>query len=406
MAGITRIDRYIAKLIGVPLVATLVIAVLLLVLDKMLRLFDFVTAEGGSVSVVWRMIADLIPTYMSIAIPIGLTLGILLTFRRLALTSELDVLQAFGLGFGRLLRIPFAFAVGMAGLNWLIVDVVEPNARYAYAGLRYELRSGALGASINVGDFTRLGERVVLRVEQSRNGGRALSGLFVTTRGKDGKTLVVTAEQGQFLASDDPDRMILRLSRGVLVHESRGLSGPRVLRFRTHDLPINLPKVKLFRARGDAENEMTFRELITEARAPTTPIEIRRRNLANFHFRLVKVATIFLTPFLAIALAIPPKRSASGLGVFLSIVILIAQLRINLYAEDVAALGRIDPVIAFWGPFALFAAMILWMYHRVAHVPGGRPIAGLEDTATLLVRQARRFSTTRYRSEDSAQRLS
>ncbi|HET9510298.1 MAG TPA: LPS export ABC transporter permease LptF, partial [Sphingomonas sp.] len=44
------IDRYLARLIAVPLISTLVIAAMLLVLDRMLRLFDFVATEGGPVS--------------------------------------------------------------------------------------------------------------------------------------------------------------------------------------------------------------------------------------------------------------------------------------------------------------------------------------------------------------------
>src|SRR3546814_13641945 len=85
-----------------------------LVLDKMCRLFDFVAADGGPVSVVWRMLANLVPEYLSLGIPIGLMLGILLAFRRLALSSELDVLQAVGLSHGRLLRVPYMYAIGLA----------------------------------------------------------------------------------------------------------------------------------------------------------------------------------------------------------------------------------------------------------------------------------------------------
>ena len=48
------IDRYMARLIVVPLISTLIISAMLLVLDRMLRLFDFVATEGGPVSVVWR----------------------------------------------------------------------------------------------------------------------------------------------------------------------------------------------------------------------------------------------------------------------------------------------------------------------------------------------------------------
>lgn len=77
-----------------PLISTLIIASMLLLIEKMTRLFDFVATEGGPVSVVWRMLANLIPEYMSLGIPIGLLLGILLAFRRLATSSELDIFRA------------------------------------------------------------------------------------------------------------------------------------------------------------------------------------------------------------------------------------------------------------------------------------------------------------------------
>ena len=48
------------------------LAASLLLLDKMLRLFDFVAVEGGPVSVVFKMLGALIPEYASLAIPLGL----------------------------------------------------------------------------------------------------------------------------------------------------------------------------------------------------------------------------------------------------------------------------------------------------------------------------------------------
>lgn len=87
---------------------------------------------------------------------------------------------------------------------------------------------------------------------------------------------------------------------------------------------------------------------------------------------------MLLMPLLALALAIPPKRSNSALGVFLSIIMIVTYHKVNQYGEDVGALGIIDPIIALWVPFFLFAGLILWMYHMVAHVPGGQPIGALE----------------------------
>src|SRR3546814_18452356 len=105
-------------------------------------------------------------------------LGIILAFRRLALSSELDVLQAVGLSHGRLLRVPYMYAIGLALVNLAIVGFVQPYARYASEGLRFELRSGALGASTKVGGFTNLGNKLTLRIEASRDKARRTYGLF------------------------------------------------------------------------------------------------------------------------------------------------------------------------------------------------------------------------------------
>jgi len=377
----TQIDRYLAKLIFIPLLGTLTLAAMLLLLDKMLRLFDFVVSEGGPVTVVWQMLANLIPEYMSLGIPIGLMLGILLAFRRLALSSELDSLRASGLSYGRLLRIPYCYTAGLMVLNLAIVGFIQPFAHYKYEGLRFELRSGALGASIKVGEFTKLGRRMTLRVERSDNEGRQLHGVFVNAESKDGRTLAVTADRGEFLATDDPDTIILRLNKGRLVHNSPRYQTPRVLSFESHDLPINLPAIDAFRGRGQGNDELTIPELVRLGGDEAIGKDKRDSFRANLHFRLVEVAMMLLLPLLAVALAVPPKRSVSGLGIFLSIVMVVTYHKINQYAQHMGSLGRIHPVVALWVPFALFALLIVWMYWVLAHRPGGQPIGALERAA-------------------------
>lgn len=402
MNKLPAIDRYIARLIFFPMLGTLVLSAMLLVLEKMLRLFDFVATEGGPVSVVWRMLANLIPEYLSLGIPIGLMLGILLAFRRLATSSELDVLKGVGMSFGRLMRVPYAYAIALAALNLAIVGFIQPVARYAYEGLQFELRSGALGASIKVGEFTKLGDRMTLRIEESYNEGRSLRGIFVRGENKDGQRVSATAARGQFLATDDPDTIILRLSQGVLIHESPKFAVPRVLTFDNHDLPIPLPKIEAFRTRGGADREMTIPELFVAGKDRSQSVQTRLESRANFHFRIVEVMSMFLIPLIAIALAIPPKRSTSSLGVFLSIVLLVTQHKINQYAEDMGARGVIDPLIALWVPYLLFAALAVWMYYTVAHVPGGQPIGALERVAAKAAAKIRGMLTMFQRKERTA----
>ncbi|MBS0481298.1 MAG: LPS export ABC transporter permease LptF [Proteobacteria bacterium] len=381
MKFLPAIDRYILRLTLGPMGAVFLIAASLLILDKMLKLFDFVAAEGGPIGVVFRMLANLLPEYASLAIPLGLMLGILFAFRKLATTSELDVMRALGLSYTRLLRMPYAITLVLAALNLVIVGYLQPLSRYWYEQLDFELRSGALGASIKIGEFTTLQDKMALRIEQSRDEGRQLIGIFARVSSPRGQVLTISAREGRFLAlKGNPDTIILRLTDGQIIQDDPKQT-PRVLTFTRHDLPIDLPAIEKFRQRGGKDREYILPELLKIGWSDKATQQERNESRASLSYRLVEVVMMLLLPLLAVALAIPPKRSTSSLGVFVSIVVVVAYHKINEYGQAVAALGRISPIVILWGPFVLFAALIVWMYWRVAYVPGGQAIGALERVA-------------------------
>ncbi len=385
------IDRYLARSIAVPLIGSLILAAMLLVLDKMLRLFQYVVDAGGPVSVVWRMLANLLPEYLSLGIPIGLMLGILLAFRKLALSSELDALRGIGIGYGRLLRIPFAYAIPLAVINLFIVGYLEPYTHYRYEGLRFDLKSGALGAAIKVGEFNVLGKHLTLRIDRSENHGTQLYGIFVQRDDSKGMSIAATAEQGKFMSTDDPDTIIFRLTKGRLIQDSPRFPAPRTLAFELYDLPVALPVIDQFRGRGGTTaDELYLHELWRLGYGNGTRDAVQRQIAqATLNFRLVEVVMMLMLPFLAVALAVPPKRSSSSLGIFLSIIIVVAYHKVNQYGEQMAAAGRVSPIISLWVPLVVLTALIFWMYHVLAHKPGGQPIGALERFSAKTVRIVR-----------------
>ena len=389
MTFITAIDRYIFRLTIVPMLGVFVLAASLLMLEKMLRLFEFVSTEGGPVTVVFRMMVNLVPEYAGLAIPLGLMLGVLMAFRKLATSSELDVMRAVGWSYTRLLRVPYLITLVLVAVNFAIVGYLQPLARYGYEELDFELRSGALGASIKVGEFVTLQDRVALRVEESRDDGRQLRGIFarVAQGGAEGQVINISARQGQFLANrENRNTIILRLLDGTIVHQIPG-EPSRVLSFSQHDLPIDLPAIERFRQRGDESREYLLPELARMGWSNESSAAVRADSQADFNYRMVEVVMMFMLPLLAVALAIPPKRSTSALGVFVSIILVVAYHKVNQYGQDIAALGRADPLLALWGPFALFSALIGWMYYRVAFVPGGQAIGALESAYAKIAKR-------------------
>ena len=117
---------------------------------------------------------------------------------------------------------------------------------------------------------------------------------------------------------------------------------------------------------------------------------------------MVEVISIFLLPMLAAALGIPPKRSTSALGVFLSIIIIVTYHKINEYGQAFGSLGRVDPIFALWVPFLMFTGLVFWMYRTVAYVPGGQPIGALEKAFAKLLAFIVRHLPGRRKTEAAA----
>lgn len=381
----TRVDRYVLRQAVMPFLTTLSIAALLLLLERMLRLFDFVINQGGPVEVVFRLLANAIPQYIALGLPVGLFLGVLIAFRKLSLNSELDALRASGLGIFRLLRPTFGLAGLLAAVNFSIIGFIYPYAEYNYWGLVFDLRSGALGASIKVGEFVRFGDDFVLRIEESRDQGSELVGVFLERESDDGQRYVVTANRGGFFSTPDQSHVILRLFDGVLVDLEETQSRPRVLSFDVQDLQIRLPDFQPFRPRGEGQRELTIFELYDLLDDRTIDEELRTTYRAHFHYRVMRIVMLLVLPFLAAALGVTRSRSDKSLGIVVGVTILIVFNELAEVGEALAATGTVSPYISLWGLMAGLTALSLRLFYILAYRVGGEPLRGLERAWAYLM---------------------
>ena len=370
----TTMDRYIGRLMAKPLAITLVLSAMLFLLDKLRRLLDFVVDQGGSPKLVFTLLANILPTYVSFGLVVGSLLSVIFAFRRLALSAELDVLRATGVSYGRMLAVPFCFAVLLTMVNVGLVGFVQPHARYAYKRIEFDLRSGAFGMAVRPGEFAHLGPSQTLRIGNVAKDG--LSDIFIKSHVKRHE-VSITARNATVLATPDREAIVFRLADGVLVDETPGRT-PRLLNFTRHDLRIPLPRIGPAVARGNDADELTLIELASAARGRSAGRATPVVATANLNFRLVEIATLWVLPLLGLPLAVPPKRTASGLGIFVGILVLVAWYKLDQYLLARAVAGKLDPVLGFWVPFAIFAISSGWFYHAFAHRVGGHPLSSME----------------------------
>ena len=372
----TRIDRYVIRQILGPLFTTLGIAALLLILERMLKLFDFVVNQGGPVEVVFRMLANQIPHYLGLALPVGLLLGTLLAFRKISLSSEYDAIVSSGVGLPRLVRPVLFLALVMMIVNTVLVGWIQPYGRYAYRNLVFDLRSGALGASIRVGEFVDLGDNITLMIEESRKQGAELIGIFLERRDKD-NTISVTAERGGFYATEDDQTILLRLYNGVLVDLNEGPNKPRVLSFDQQDLTVTLPAKETFRDRGGEQLELTLPELNRERYNPELTVQQLNAMNANFHWRIMHSLTFLVLPFLAIPMGLTNKRTGRGTGIVIGLSLLILYNEF-MEAMETAVSNGASPYASTWLLFSIFTGLSFFFFRIAAFKVGGEPLAWID----------------------------
>lgn len=372
-----RLDRYIIRQVLGPLIMTLGIAAMLLLLERMLRLFDFVVNQGGPVEVVFRLLGSLVPHYLGLALPLGLFLGVLVAFRKLSMNSELDAIRASGVGLVRILRPLLMLTVALMALNVALVSYIQPYSRYAYFGLVFDLRSGALGASIKVGEFVALSDDMVLRIDESRDNGAELIGVFLERTLKDGRHLTITADRGGFFSTSNRQHVILRLYNGRLVNLNEGHGKPRVLTFDVQDIRIELPTFEVFRDRGKEYLELTMPELWARLDEPTLTTAEYNQLRGNLHWRLTITLLFLFAPFLGCALGITNKRTGRSLGLVVGITLVIVFNELLEVGETMIA-GGAAPYASIWPMLAGMGVLSVWFFHIRANRVGGDPLLWLQ----------------------------
>ncbi len=391
---LSRIDLYILRQVMTPLLATLGVAAMLLLLERMLRLFDIVANQGGPVGVVFRMLGNLLPQYLGMALPIGIFLGILLAFRKLSTNSELESLQASGLGLTRLMRAPMVLCLVLTVFSFGLVGYIQPTSYYAFQNLQFELSSGAFGASIKPGEYNDLGDGLVLRIGQSHDDGQRLTEIFAQKDRPDGHTTTISAREGQFLATTDGSKILLRLQDGVILDERVNEGPPRTFKFKKHDWQVSLPEVAKFRSRGGKEREMTLHELVLKPDGDLRNFDDTAAWGAFFD-RSIRSITILLLPFLGIGLGVVSKRQQRSLGMVVGLVMLLTLHKSVEFAVASANLGATSAIMSMTVPFFVFLALTLLFYHVTAHIVGGSPLAWLERGMDYLGGLFSRFSTSK-----------
>lgn len=238
------LDRYIFREIATTwLVVTLVLLMILLT-NQFARVLGDVAKGKLPKDAAFDVIGLSAVQYLTILVPIGLFLSIMMALGRLYRDSEMPAMMACRVGpagvYRPLLWLVLPLAAGVA---WLSIDV-GPRALTAVDRIGAEARREADLGSIEPGRFTVFGEDDAVVYGERVSSDGVMEKVFLQRRLETGGIEVVVAERGEQVQSEDSDIRYLVLHEGRRYEGVPGTTDFRVVEFAEHGIPYQLPQLE------------------------------------------------------------------------------------------------------------------------------------------------------------------
>jgi len=347
-------DRHLLATMLPRMGLALAVVLAALVIERILRLFDFATQHGAALAPVLQMVVNLLPHYVGLALPMAFCLGVLGALGRLSANSEIEALEGAGWSLRRI-GLPFilcgaVFALLSVGLfGW-----VQPHARYAYHAERDQVATAGWQGRLEARIFVDIGSGLALSSESVGRDGRTLGNVILLQETAQG-LIATTAEEGlvQTDASGTGLKLILEDTRSLTPNGST----LRVARVQVdHDLTAGQGA---FRPRGQSARELTLAELWNAVRSGDTadPAEA-----VEFHDRLVRAVSLLGVACLAVPLGVTRKRSPLWPRIAVAVVALALYDNLVKFVGGLGALGEVPAAQALWGLAFAFNGTALALY--------------------------------------------
>jgi lipopolysaccharide export system permease protein len=375
-----RIDRYMLEKTMVPLGAAVGIALVALLMERMVRLMELLVNQGGPIWLVLKMLGNLVPHYLGLALPLALFLGALLCATRLSVDSEIDAMQSAGVGLSRLLWPVMGLALVITLVMFVLAGWLQPLTRYGYRALVYAATNSAWDLAVEKGSFfSGIGKSTIL-IDDISDNGRVLRRVFVYQDRDHGDISVLTAERGEAFRIPADLSVVLHLQNGRRVDIPAATERPKVLAFGAFDLPLEVESVAPFRDRF-GERELTMPELLAAAQRPDLSPKVERSRLVSeLHGRLVRPLSVLFMPILGMALGLAQRRNQRGAGLVVGVILLAIYNYTLTFGESGADKERLSPWLGLWTPMLVMFAFSIWAFWSVSSRPRDNLLTALFDT--------------------------
>jgi LPS export ABC transporter permease LptF/LPS export ABC transporter permease LptG len=357
------IDRYICRQVFSHAFLGLGIFTFVFFVPQLVRLMDLIVRHPGSWSTIAILFLSTLPGILSLTIPMGVLVGVLIALGRLSADSELIAMSALGMGRRRLLVPLGIIAVGATTITFVMTIWLAPLSVRAFRSIEDRLRAGQASYQVSPRVFDERFPHMVLYVNDIDSAATRWKGVFLATTDKGGSRLTL-AEEAIVIPDRGEGKLELHLRNGS-VHEftADDPSHYSLSAFGERDLPVEIKPTEEALISQPSIPGRTMKTLWLERRKQMDAnVEFQRR--LSFPFACIAFA------LLAMPIGARPRRGGRAGGFLLTLVLISGYYLLFTLGAGLARQGSIPIWIGIWTPNLVTAGLGMFLLPRLERMPG------------------------------------
>ena len=289
-------------------------------------------------------------TNLTVIVPVGLLLGVVLAYGRLYHDSEMAAALACGVGRSTLYGPVTVLTVGITLMMTVLTLFIEPNAIAKSLSLRKTAVQAGQFAPILPGRFRTFGSSDAVVYAEGTDDNGNLTNVFVE-RNRDGIVEVALAQRARHAVGPDGMTHTITLYDGERFEGIPGSAKFRMMRFTENTIPVEVPK--LSDAITSLEAEPTVALLASSD----------RDKRAELHWRMaIPVMCIVLT-LVAVPLSRLRPREGRYARFLHAVLIYFVYVTLLSAAKVWIARGKVpEPLGLWWVHLVVMALALLYIF--------------------------------------------
>lgn len=340
------LNRYILRETAQTWAVVTGILLLILLTDQFARVLDDAAGAELPRDAIFAVMGLSSINYLTVLIPIGVFLSIILALARMYRDSEMAAMMACGIGNVSLYRPIVVFALVLAAaVGWLAMEA-GPAAQRQVEQIFDDARKSADLAMLEPGRFNSFGrERVTIYAEEVGSDGK-LRNVFVQFRSAD-KVIVVVAREADQRNDEEAGTKVLTFRNGERFEGVPGSQEFLMMSFAEHGIP--------FAVSASAPGQI-------EPEAQSVPELLERLDsaaVAELQWRASSPISLLVLMLLAVPLSRTRPRQGRYSGLFNAILVYVIYSNLLGASKVWLERGDIPAWLGLWWVHLVFIAITL-----------------------------------------------